>query len=362
MEDRLEKFRQKMAQAQIDSVLLLSTEKRINKNVFYLTGFTGEDGFLHVTKDRAVLFVDGRYPEQAREQAWDGITVELTEYPQLEFLGKKVVDSGAKNIGLEESIVSYLFAKKFSEKCEGVEFKNADNLVEPLRQIKSAEEVERIRQACKVADEAFNATLPQVKAGVTEMDICVELEYQMKRRGASKPSFDIIVASGFRGAMAHGVASTKKIENGEFLVFDWGCVLNNYCSDCTRTVVIGEPTPRHKEIYNLVRTAQEAAMAYFKPGAKAADADKASREPIIAGGYPNSYNHSLGHGVGLDIHEAPGASSRSECVFEEGMICTNEPGLYFEGWGGVRIEDTVWISKDGAVPLTSLPKEMIVIE
>ena len=128
MEDRLEKFRQKMAQAQIDSVLLLSTEKRINKNVFYLTGFTGEDGFLHVTKDRAVLFVDGRYPEQAREQAWDGITVELTEYPQLEFLGKKVVDSGAKNIGLEESIVSYLFAKKFSEKCEGVEFKNADNL------------------------------------------------------------------------------------------------------------------------------------------------------------------------------------------------------------------------------------------
>lgn len=362
MKNRLAKFREKLALNQLESALLHSNEKRINKNVLYLTGFTGEDGMLLVTPDKAILFVDGRYPEQAREQVWDGISVELLEFPSLDYVARRAAEMGVKNIGLEESIVSHTFAKKFAEKCEGVELKNADNLVDPLRQIKSLEEIERIRQACKVADDAFNATLPIVKAGITEMDVCVELEYQMKRRGAQKPSFDIIVASGYRGAMAHGVASSKKIENGEFVVFDWGCVFNNYCSDCTRTIVVGEPTARHKEIYNLVRAGQEAAMAYFKPGAKAADADKASRDPIIIGGYPNSYNHSLGHGVGLDIHEAPGASSRSECVFEENMVCTNEPGLYFEGWGGVRIEDTVWISKDGAVPLNTLHKEMIVIE
>ena len=362
MKDRLEKYREKLAGSDIDSAIIVTSEKRINKNVFYLTGFTGEDGYLYVSKDKAILFVDGRYPEQAREQVWNGITVQLAEFPIVDFLGKQAADFGVKSVGIEDSAISHAFAKRLAEKCEGIAFKCADNLIEPLRQIKSLEEIERIRQACKVADEAFNATLSHVKAGVSETDVCVELEYQMKRRGALKPSFDIIVASGYRGAMAHGVASDKKIENGEFVVFDWGCIFNGYCSDCTRTIVVGDPTPRHREIYGLVRSAQEAAMAYFKPGVKCADADKASREPIIAGGYPNSYNHSLGHGVGLDIHESPGASSRSEQVFEENMICTNEPGLYFEGWGGVRIEDTVWVSKDGAVPLTTLPKEMIVIE
>jgi Xaa-Pro aminopeptidase len=361
MKDRLAKYREKLLGSQLESALIVTSEKRINKNVFYMTGFTGEDGYLYVSHDRAILFVDGRYPEQAREQVWDGISVQLAEFPIIDFIGRQTADFGIRNMGIEESVVSHAFAKKLAEKCEGIEVKCADNLIEPLRQIKSREEIERIRQACKVADDAFNATLPHVKAGASEMDISVELDYQMKRRGALKASFDIIVASGFRGAMAHGVASDKKIQNGEFVVFDWGCVFNGYCSDCTRTIVVGEPTEKHREIYNLVRAGQEAAMACFKPGVKCADADKASREPIIAGGYPNSYNHSLGHGVGLDIHESPGASSRSEQTFEEDMVCTNEPGLYFEGWGGVRIEDTVWISKDGAVPLNTLPKEMIVI-
>ncbi|HPA65738.1 MAG TPA: Xaa-Pro peptidase family protein [Caldisericia bacterium] len=361
MDARIHDFREAMKDRGIDAALFVSTETRINKNVFYLSGFTGEDGYLLVTQDSAQLFVDGRYPEQAHEEAKKGIDVALVEYPISDFLVKMIQDGCIQSLGLEESILPHSFYKIMSEKLPKTVLKSSDGMCEAMRIIKSQDEIEFIRNSCKVACESFTETLGVVKEGVSERDICAELEYQMKRRGAKKPSFDIIVASGFRAAMAHGVASDKKLKAGEFVVFDWGCFVNNYASDFTRTLVVGEPTPKHIEIYDTVRRAQEAAMGKFKPGTKACDADKVARDIISNAGYEKNFNHSLGHGVGLDIHERPGASMRTEDEFKAGMICTNEPGIYIEGWGGVRIEDTVLISDEGGVPLANLSKDLIIV-
>jgi Xaa-Pro aminopeptidase len=360
--ERLAKFRQMMKEKKLDAMLLATFETRVNKNIQYLSGFTGEDGYLFITQDNAKLFVDGRFPEQARGEAGKGIEVELVEFPVIDFLFKKIGDNCTTILGIEESVLSVAFHKKLAEKLPNVALKCADGMAEEMRIIKTPEESEILKMSCKIACEAYEETLKHVKAGVKESDLCAELEYQMKRRGAKKSSFDIIIASGYRGAMAHGVASDKKLEMGEFVVFDWGCFYRGYASDCTRTIVMGEPTKRHLEIYNLVRQAQEAAMGYFKPGVKTADADKAARDIINNAGYEKNFNHSLGHGVGLEVHENPRASNRVEDVFKVGMVCTNEPGIYFEGWGGVRIEDTVLITEQGGLPLTPTSKDLVIIE
>ncbi|HOO97167.1 MAG TPA: aminopeptidase P family protein [Caldisericia bacterium] len=361
MNNRIINIRKSMEEKNIEALFLRTNEHRISKNVFYLTGFTGEEGICLIEHDKVTLFVDGRFPEQAREEVVDGVDVKLVRYAAVV---EEIIASGIKTIGLEESILPHSYYKGLVEKLEGIEPIKADGMVEAFRLIKEEEEIERLREACKCSDDAFMEMLKIVKAGVKERDIAAELEYHMKRLGAKKASFDMIVASGYRGAMAHGVASDKKLENGDFVVFDFGAMLNNYCSDCTRTVVIGEPTDKHKEIYDLVRLAQETAMPFFKPDTPCCEPDKAAREVIKNGGYGDNFNHSLGHGIGLDVHEAPGISSMvpEDKLLMKNMVASNEPGIYLEGWGGVRIEDTVVVRDNGGEPLTKITKDMIVIE
>ncbi len=364
MNNNLNAIREKMSEKNIDALFLQTNEHRLSRNIFYLSGFSGEDGFLIITKDEAILLVDGRYPEQAREEAKDGIEVRLHKRPMIENMTNILGGLTIKNVGLEEAILSHAFYKSFTSELSNIEPIKADGIVEELRIIKSNEEIEYLRNACKCSDDAFKATLEHMKVGATERDIATELEYQMKRRGASKASFPIIVASGFRGAMAHGLASDKKLENGDFVVIDFGATVDFYNSDCTRTIVVGEPTQKHKEIYDTVRNSQENAMHFFKPGEMCKTPDLVAREIIEKAGYGENFNHSLGHGIGLDVHEAPGISylSPDENILKTGMIASNEPGIYLEGWGGVRIEDTVVVRENGGEPLTLLTKDMIVVE
>jgi Xaa-Pro aminopeptidase len=201
--------------------------------------------------------------------------------------------------------------------------------------------------------------LPLIRPGVRERDLAAELEYRMTRAGSERPAFETIVASGFRSALPHGRASEKRVKRGEFITFDWGATVNGYVSDITRTVVVGKATPRQRKIYNLVLKSHDAAIAKARPGMKCADLDKVARDIIARAGYAKKFDHSLGHGIGLVIHEQPALSVRSTAILQSGMVVTIEPGIYIAGWGGVRIEDDILIRPGKAQLITSFERGLI---
>ncbi|MGL4308274.1 MAG: M24 family metallopeptidase, partial [Cetobacterium sp.] len=227
-----------------------------------------------------------------------------------------------------------------------------------LRMIKKDYEIKIIKESIKIAEEALKSTIPQIKIGISERELCAILEYEMKRRGADKPSFDIIVASNDRSALPHGVASDKIIEEG-FLTIDYGCFYKGYASDITRTFYVGKhPTEKHMEIYNIVKEANERAIEAIKPGMTTKELDKIARDYITEKGYGDKFGHGLGHGFGLQIHEYPFVSSKAtEVTLEPNMVITIEPGIYIENFGGVRIEDDILITKNGYEVLTGVSKE-----
>jgi Xaa-Pro aminopeptidase len=235
-------------------------------------------------------------------------------------------------------------------------------LVLELRSIKDANELEKIRQAIKLADDAFAHMLHFVEAGQTEEEISLELEFTMRREGASGGSFDFIVASGLRSSMPHGVASSKKVEVGDLLTMDYGAIFQGYCSDITRTLCFGEPTEKQQEIYEIVLRAQKAGIAALKPGIPGKEVDAVARQVITDAGYGDCFGHGLGHSVGLAIHEGPNLNLREERILQPGMVITIEPGIYIPDWGGVRIEDMAVITENGCEVLTQAPKEFIIIE
>ena len=231
--------------------------------------------------------------------------------------------------------------------------------VNELRCIKTQEELENIRKAEEIGDRAFEFILGVIKPGMTELEVAAELEYHMKRNGAWKTSFDTIVASGFNSSMPHAVPGMKKIEKGDFITMDFGCVYNGYCSDMTRTVVAGRADDRQKKIYYTVLEAQKIALDRIRAGLKGKEIDKAARDYIDAAGYKGCFGHGLGHSVGLYIHEEPRLSVTGETVLQENMIETVEPGIYIPGYGGVRIEDLVVVTKTGHVNFTHSDKKLI---
>ena len=228
-----------------------------------------------------------------------------------------------------------------------------------MRAVKEPWELERIRRAEAIGDAAFARVLPLLKPGLTELEVAAELEYQMKLLGAEGLSFDTIVASGLNSSMPHAVPGEKKLEAGDFVTMDFGCRYQGYCSDMTRTVVLGKAGQRQKEIYETVRKAQEAALLVIRAGIRGKEADRAAREVIGEAGYGAFFGHSLGHSLGLFIHEQPSLSPSSEKILLPGMVETVEPGIYVPGFGGVRIEDLVLVTETGCENLTSSPKEMI---
>lgn len=349
---RIEKLRENMSAKGIESFLVISDP---NRN--YLSGFTGNESFALITKEEAFFITDSRYTEQAEMQVKD---YQILQYKGkiIDFISDLVNSKGIKNIALEEGIVTLSFYQELKGKYTG-EILSGQKEIEDIRIIKSKDEAEKIKKAASIADSGFSHMLNFIKEGMTEREIALELEFFMKKQGASGLSFETIAASGFRSSLPHGAASGKKIEKGEFLTLDFGCIYQDYCSDMTRTVAIGEVSPKMKDIYNIVLEANRKALKAIKPGAVCKDVDAVARGYIEAMGYGANFGHGLGHGVGREIHEAPRLSPMCDVILKSGMVVTDEPGIYLPGEFGVRIEDLVLVTDEGFEVLSKSPRELI---
>jgi len=354
---RLEKLRSKMKEENVDSVLITRPENRR-----YYSGFTGSNGWLVITKDSALIITDGRYFEQVKheapiftlfkaEQSYDKSTInamsQLVEnYPV------------GKTMGYESSILPVAIYNELLKALDEIEFTPFDGEIENAREIKDPYELELIKKAVHIAEEGFRQIEGKIKAGVTERELSAELQYRMKLAGAEKEAFDVIVAGGNNSALPHAKVSDYELNDGDPVVIDWGAKVGGYHSDMTRTLFIGEPSEKMREIYKTVFEAQKKALDAVKPGMSTGEVDAVARDYISSAGYGDYFVHGLGHGVGLAIHERPPVKKDDTTILQPGMVATVEPGIYVPGIGGVRIEDMVLITLDGKEILTSLPRIM----
>ena len=322
-------------------------------NVFYYSGFTSEDAFLVITEDRQILVTDFRYITQAKRQAADFQVYDAANGVDKLFGGIK-----EKVFGFSEDIMTVREFAKFQRLAEKL-VPMAEKICAP-RRVKDKTETEKIKKAEELATEALKNALPKIRVGVTEKEIAREIEFFMLRNGAEKLSFETIVASGKRSAMPHGVASDKELCAGDFVTVDFGCVLDGYCSDMTRTFVMTKADSRQREIYGIVLKAQEAALSAIAEGKNCAEIDGVARNIIKDAGYGDNFGHSLGHSVGIEIHESPNFSPKSPDNIQKGNVITVEPGIYIEDFGGVRIEDLVAVCEK-TENLTKFTKELIII-
>ncbi len=333
-------------------------------NLRYITGFRGGEGIALYSGEQGVLFVDSRYTEAAMREtkaAGSGfIAVEFNrEHPLKDLITEKLKEDDVKTLGFEDRFMTCSEYVSWKEKLSDFILKPVEDHLTELRRIKTPEELRLLRKAEAIGDTALAAVVPLLKVGMTELEVAAELEYQMKKAGAEGLSFDTIAASGLHSAMPHAIPSDKKLEEGDFLTMDFGCRYQGYCSDMTRTVVIGHANEKQKKIYNTVLEAQLKAMNELKPGMRCCDVDKIARDHIEEAGYGSFFGHGLGHSVGLYIHESPALNTRDETVLEPGMIETIEPGIYIPGFGGVRIEDMGVVTEEGYESFASSPKELI---
>ncbi|MFW6306808.1 MAG: M24 family metallopeptidase, partial [Bacillota bacterium] len=275
-------------------------------------------------------------------------------------LNELLQETGVKKLGIESKSITYFQYLKYDDHID-TEIIPTHNLVEKLRMVKDKFELKMIQKAVDITDQAFKYICRYIYPGLTERELALELEFFLKKMGAEKNAFDFIVASGQRSALPHGVASDKLIEFGDFVTFDFGVFYQGYCSDMTRTVVIGEPTIEQEKVYNIVLDAQLAVIEKIQAGMNCKDVDGIARDIISESGYADNFGHGLGHGIGLEIHEGPRLSFSSDEVLETGMVVTDEPGIYIPEWGGVRIEDDLYITDEGCKVLNSSPKELLVI-
>lgn len=325
-------------------------------NIFYFSGFTSEDAYLLISKNDCFIITDSRYFVQAKQQCPDFMLIDISKN-----FDNTLNQLKEKNILFEEKNVSVGFYLNLKKKCSDKCFVPAEHRISKFREIKDEAEISKIKCAEELGDAAFSHVLNYIKPGVRECDIALELEFFMRKNGAEKLSFDTVAASGKRSAMPHGVASSKIIEYGEFLTLDFGCVLDGYCSDMTRTVAIGKINDEQKNIYNIVLKAQEKALSCMKTGMKCSEIDSLSRDVIVGAGYGDHFGHSLGHSVGIEIHENPNFSPKSDDIFVNGNVITVEPGIYIEDFCGVRIEDVVAAIDGEIINLTKSPKELIIL-
>lgn len=333
-------------------------------NRFYFTKFNSSSGFLILTKDKSILYVDFRYIEAAKAIAQNCEVRLLDKTAETIFEISK--EFNIKSVILEENICvsEYKLYKKHFEHA-GVNVLEKDTLnraILNMRAIKAPDELENIKQAQKITDAAFEHILPIIKQrNITEKEIALELEFYMKKHNAESLSFDSIVVSGVNGSKPHGVPTDKKIQDGEFLTIDMGCKYNGYCSDMTRTVAIGEITDEMKYVYSTVLKAQLEALSKIRPGVACSVVDLAARDFIYANGFEGCFGHGTGHCLGIDIHEEPRCSQFSTDILKAGMVTSVEPGIYIEGKYGVRIEDIVFVTNSGFKNLTKSNKELIIL-
>jgi Xaa-Pro aminopeptidase len=330
-------------------------------NVRYLTGYTGSNGLALVGTRTRTFITDFRYVEQAADEVHPSF--ERRRAPRdLDEALPELIPVGARRLGFEAEYTSVRQYERLQELLPGVELVSVTGLVEQLRAVKDNDEIEAITVAADVADTAFEHLIAQGLVGRTEREVAVALEFEMRRLGADSVSFPSLVAAGPQGALPHGQPREVEIHRGDMVVIDWGAQLDGYHSDCTRTVAAGEATDEARAVYEVVLEAQLAGLAAVRSGAGGREVDGAARNLIAAAGHADQFGHGLGHGVGLEIHEAPRLSQRSPDELREGNIVTVEPGIYLPGRFGVRIEDLVAVTDDGARVLTSFDKQLTVTD
>jgi len=349
---KFDKIQQLLERESLDALLVMSAENRR-----YLSEFTGSSGALIITKESRFLMSDFRYKAQGAEQAEEFEFI-LQEKGLLESIVSFMNSKGLKRIGFEGEHVNYNTYSQLSKSFDVVPLTGE---VEKIRLIKTDEELDLIIKACEIADQSYEYILTYVKAGMTELEVKNELEAHMTSLGASGPSFDTIVASGHRGALPHGVASDKVIEDGDMVTLDFGAWYKGYASDITRTFAVGSVSPEMEEIYNIVLESQLKSLDEIKAGMTGKEADSIARDVISAKGHGEHFGHSLGHGLGLEVHELPGLSQKSTMTLKPGMVITIEPGIYVDGLGGVRIEDDAVVTEKGLKKLTHSSKKLFIV-
>jgi Xaa-Pro aminopeptidase len=329
------------------------------EDVGYLSGFTGDDSFLLLGDGWSRLITDGRYGEQAREQCPD-VEVHVRKGGVAESVAEALKGRRVRRLGVQGEQVTVQFHKRLVSKLPTKRIKPLTDLLAPLRAVKDDGEVRAIRKAVRVAEKAFREVLAMGVGwwvGKTERDLAAELDYRMRLAGAEGPSFNTIVAVGPHGARPHHQPGSAKVRRGTPVLIDWGARVAGYCSDLTRVVFVGRIPPRMPEVYEAVRRAQAAAIAAARPGVGCKAVDAAARRVIDEAGYGEQFLHSLGHGLGRQVHEFPGLGRKAKKRLRAGMVVTFEPGIYLPGFGGVRIEDDVVITRDGCRRLSSLPRD-----
>lgn len=353
--NRIHKLKQLREENKLDAILITSQE-----NCFYFSQFTGTAGTLVVAESAAYFITDFRYMDQAKEQTEGFEIIEISNNKNKNVV-KLLNDNKIKRIGFEDGDVRCKQYQELKDQDSEIEYSPLSDDINQCRQIKDDKEVETIKEAIRITEEAFTKSVTYIEPGMKEMDVAAELEYSLRKSGGEGPSFDFIVASGKRGSLPHGVASDKRIETGDLITLDFGTYYKGYCSDMTRTLVVGEPEKKQVEIYTIVLQAHREVIDKIKPGMTGREADQIAREVIDGAGYGDNFGHGLGHGVGIAVHEAPRLSANSEDVLQPGMIVTDEPGIYIPGWGGVRIEDVLMITEDGCKSLNTSHKELMVV-
>jgi Xaa-Pro aminopeptidase len=351
---KIEKLRKSFQEQGIDGILITSPFNRR-----YISNFTGTAGVVLISVEKSLFITDFRYVEQASKQA---VGFDIVQHKGLihDEIATQVEKLGIKKLGFEQDYVTYSSYQTYQNSIKS-ELVPVTSLIENLRLIKTESEIKILKEAADIADAAFKHILDYIKPGLTELEVSNELEFFMRKCGATSSSFDTIVASGTRSALPHGVASDKVIEKGDFVTLDYGALHKGYISDITRTVAVGEPTDKLKEMYNIVLESQLLSVEKIKPGMTGIEADAIARDYISSHGYGQYFGHSLGHGIGLEVHEGPGLSVRSEIVLKPGMVVTIEPGIYVPGVGGVRIEDDTLITEDSNETITHSTKDLIIL-
>ena len=339
--DRINSIRKSLSKSDIDTAFISSKD-----NIRYYSGFTGTLAFLLITEHKSIIVTDSRYTVRAQEESPDYEIYQLKSGDN--WIKNSTDQIKSKVIGFEGNFVSFNMLNQLKERAnKDLIWKDYSEQISKERVIKSKSEVEKIEAAISISDRAFNAVSKEIEVGMTEKEIAWEIEKEMRILGAESISFDTIVASGLNGSKPHHSPTNKQISNGEAITIDMGAKLNGYCSDLTRTIFIGKPDEKFKKIYNIVLRSQLISIETAKDGMTGEEIDKISRDIISEEGFGEYFGHSLGHGVGLEIHENPGVGPNSKNEITPGMVYTIEPGIYIDGWAGIRIEDMVLMTDNG---------------
>ena len=339
--DRINSIRKSLSKSDIDTAFISSKD-----NIRYYSGFTGTLAFLLITENKSIIVTDSRYTVRAQEESPDYEIYQLKSGDN--WIKNSTNQIKSKVIGFEGNFVSFNMLNQLKERAnKDLIWKDYSEQISKERVIKSKSEVEKIEAAISISDRAFNAVSKEIEVGMTEKEIAWEIEKEMRILGAESISFDTIVATGLNGSKPHHSPTNKQISNGEAITIDMGAKLNGYCSDLTRTIFIGKPDEKFKKIYNIVLRSQLISIETAKDGMTGEEIDKISRDIISEEGFGEYFGHSLGHGVGLEIHENPGVGPNSKNEITPGMVYTIEPGIYIDGWGGIRIEDMVLMTDNG---------------